>query len=52
MDIAQKNLNLNPNNKLLMDNFISVSLSTIKNLQSEFKDYWTDPTISAAKSEE
>ena len=45
IDIAQKNLNSNPDNKMLMDKFISTAQSTIKNLSSEFKDFWTDPTI-------
>ena len=34
-----------------MDKFISTAQSTIKNLSSEFKDFWNDPTISSVQSE-
>ena len=45
LEIAQKNLNANPNNQILLQKFIKSSQQSIRELNDEYKDMWTDPGI-------
>ena len=45
LEIAQKNLNANPNNQILLHKFIGASQKTVRELNSNYNEIWTDPGI-------
>ena len=51
LDTAQKNLNSNPSNEVLLDRFITAGQSTVQDLHANYKDFWTDPAVSILKKE-
>lgn len=45
LDLAQDNLNSNPNNKILINNFIVAAQKAASELQDKYHEFWTDPAI-------
>ena len=52
LDIAQINLNQNPNNEILLKKFIATAQEASKELRSKYKDFWRDPGEALIKEEQ
>jgi len=43
LDIAENNLNQNPNNQVLLAKYISTAQEAGKELRSKYHEFWSDP---------
>lgn len=52
LDIAENNLNQNPNNRILLNKYIVAAQSAAKELKKKYRDFWTNPAEQVLKQED